>query len=301
MRRDTGSIHIRVPLLQSTSPRMIEVVDLTKSFPISRQQRRELAAAGAPAPGHAPASVPGAAGASSLQAVAGASFRCSPGRVFALLGPNGAGKTTVLRMIATLLRPDGGRISIAGVDALADPVAARRKLGFLTGSTKLYERLTAEENVRYAADLHGVGAGDYKRRRDALFAALGIDAYAGRRAGQLSTGMRQKVAIARTIIHDPEVVVFDEATSGLDVIAARAIIQLIQDCRAQGKTVLFSTHIMSEVTMLADDLAVFHRGRVLAMGGLEEVLARAVDERGQRRTLEDEFVRLIDAAEGVRA
>jgi len=279
---------------------MIEVVDLTKSFPISRQQRRELAAQSAAptkAGSIAAPDAPPRHGAANLQAVAGATFRCQPGRVFALLGPNGAGKTTVLRMIATLLRPDGGRISIAGVDALADPVAARRRLGFLTGSTKLYERLTAEENVRYAADLHGVSASDFKRRRDALFAALGIDAYAGRRAGQLSTGMKQKIAIARTIIHDPEVVVFDEATSGLDVIAARAIIQLIKDCRAQGKTVLFSTHIMSEVTMLADDLAVVHRGRVLAEGRLDEVLARAVDEHGQRRTLEDEFVRLIDVAE----
>ena len=242
---------------------MIEVVDLTKSFPISRQQRRELAAQSA-----APSKTAGRPGASatSLHAVAGATFRCRPGRVFALLGPNGAGKTTVLRMIATLLRPDGGRISIAGVDALADPVAARRRLGFLTGSTKLYERLTAEENVRYAADLHGVAAPDYRRRRDALFGALGIEAYAGRRAGQLSTGMKQKIAIARTVIHDPEVVVFDEATSGLDVIAARAIIQLIKDCRAQGKTVLFSTHIMSEVTMLADDLAVFHSAATAAGG-----------------------------------
>jgi sodium transport system ATP-binding protein len=263
---------------------MIEVVDLTKSFPISRQQRRELAAQG-----------PGQAHSRALQAVAGATFSCQPGRVFALLGPNGAGKTTILRMIAALLRPDGGRIHIDGVDALADPVAARRRLGFLTGSTRLYERLTAEENVRYAADLHGVGDGDYRRRRDALFGALGIDAYAGRRAGQLSTGMKQKVAIARTVIHDPAVVVFDEATSGLDVIAARAIIQLIKDCRAGGKTVLFSTHIMSEVTMLADDLAIVHRGKLLACGGLSELLARAVDERGHRRSLEDEFVRLIDA------
>lgn len=266
---------------------MIEVVDLTKSFPISRQQQRELVAQ-APRPG---------AVSSSLRAVSAVSFTCRPGRVFALLGPNGAGKTTMLRMIATLIRPDGGRISIAGVDAVADPIAARRRLGFLTGSTRLYERLTAEENVRYAADLHDVAPAEYRRRRDALFAALGIDAFAGRRAGQLSTGMRQKVAIARTIIHDPEVVVFDEATSGLDVIAARAIIQLIRDCRAQGKTVLFSTHIMSEVTMLADDLAVVHRGRVLASGELGEVLARAVDEHGQRRSLEDEFVRLIDVAE----
>lgn len=254
---------------------MIVVTELTKAFPVSRQQRRELG--------------DGAVG-RSLQAVAGVSFSCRPGRVFALLGPNGAGKTTLLRMIAAMLRPDSGRISIAGVDALADPVAARRRLGFLTGSTRLYERLTAEENVRYAADLCGVREPDYRARRDRLFAALGIDAFARRRAGQLSTGMRQKVAIARTIIHDPEVVVFDEATSGLDVIAARAIIQLIRDQRAQAKTVLFSTHIMSEVTMLADDLAVVHRGKLLASGSLPEVLAG--------RAIEDEFVRLIDAADG---
>ncbi len=149
--------------------------------------------------------------------------------------------------------------------------------------------------MRYAADLCGVAEVDFKRRRDALFSALGIDAYAGRRAGLLSTGMKQKVAIARTIIHDPEVVVFDEATSGLDVIAARAIIQLVKDCRAQGKTVLFSTHIMSEVTMLADDLAVVHRGRVLASGGLAELLA------GSGRSIEDEFVRLIDVADAAHA
>ncbi|HEY8377904.1 MAG TPA: ATP-binding cassette domain-containing protein [Nannocystis sp.] len=255
---------------------MIEVIDLTKSFPLPRQRRSRDAAR-------------------ALWAVAGATFTCRPGRVFALLGPNGAGKTTLLRMIAALLRPDSGRIRIAGVDALADPVAARRRLGFLTGSTRLYERLTAEENVRYAAELHGVTGADYRRRRDHLFGALGIDAFADRRAGQLSTGMKQKVAIARTMIHDPEVVVFDEATSGLDVIAARAIIELVRRCRAEGKTVLFSTHIMSEVTMLADDLAVVHRGKLLACGGLDELLARAVDEHGRRRSLEDEFVRLIDA------
>lgn len=255
---------------------MIVVSDLRKSFAVSRQQRRELG--------------PGFTG-DAIAAVDGVGFTCRPGRVFALLGANGAGKTTVLRMIAAMLRPDSGRIAVAGVDALADPIAARRRLGFLTGSTKLYERLTAEENVRYAAELCGVAAADYRRRRDLLFATLGIDAYAGRRAGQLSTGMKQKVAIARTVIHDPDVVVFDEATSGLDVIAARAIIQLIKDCRTQGKTVLFSTHIMSEVTMLADDLAVVHRGRMLYDGTLPDLLAKS------QRSLEDEFVRLVDVAE----
>ena len=200
-------------------------------------------------------------------------LHCKPGRIFALLGPNGAGKTTTLRMIATLLRPDAGKIEIAGVDALADPVAARRKLGFLTGSTKLYERLTAEETLRY-------------------YAALGIDAFADRRVGKLSTGMQQKVSIARTIIHDPEVLVFDEATSGLDVIAARAIIQFIRQCRADGKTVLFSTHIMSEVTMLADDLAIVHGGKLIYSGTFAEFTAAS----GQS-SVEEEFVRRIEASE----
>ena len=257
---------------------MITVQHLAKRFRLSRQQRRTLGVDG-----------------STLQAVDDMSFTAQPGRIFALLGPNGAGKTTALRMIATLLRPDAGRIHIAGVDALADPVAARRKLGFLTGSTKLYERLTADEIVRYYAALAGVPEAEYRRRRDALFGALGIDAFAGRRVGKLSTGMQQKVSIARTIIHDPEVIVFDEATSGLDVIAARAIIKFIRQCRADGKTVLFSTHIMSEVTMLADDLAIVYGGKLLYQGSFAGFTAASGE-----RSLEDEFIRHVEAAEAAR-
>jgi sodium transport system ATP-binding protein len=258
---------------------MISVQHLAKRFTLSRQQRRTLGVQGR-----------------DLQAVDDLGFECRPGRIFALLGPNGAGKTTTLRMIATLLRPDAGSITIAGVDALVDPVAARRKLGFLTGSTRLYERLTAEETLRYYAALAGVGEADYRRRRDALFSALGIDAFADRRVGKLSTGMQQKVSIARTIIHDPEVIVFDEATSGLDVIAARAIIQFIRQCRADGKTVLFSTHIMSEVTMLADDLAIVHGGKIIYNGTLAGFNA----ESGEL-SVEEAFVRRIEAAEETRA
>ena len=263
---------------------MISVQHLAKRFTLSRQQRRTLGSERRPGK-------TGAVG-KDLQAVDDLGFECKPGRIFALLGPNGAGKTTTLRMIATLLRPDAGKIEIAGVDALADPVAARRKLGFLTGSTKLYERLTAEETLRYYAALAGVAEADYRRRRDALFSALGIDAFADRRVGKLSTGMQQKVSIARTIIHDPEVLVFDEATSGLDVIAARAIIQFIRQCRTDGKTVLFSTHIMSEVTMLADDLAIVHGGRVIYSGTFAEFTAAS----GQS-SVEEEFVRRIEASE----
>ncbi|MBK7828817.1 ATP-binding cassette domain-containing protein [Nannocystis sp.] len=262
---------------------MITAEHLAKRFTLSRQQRRTLGVDGRQ-PGR------------ELQAVDDLSLRCRPGRIFALLGPNGAGKTTALRMIATLLRPDAGRIEIAGIDALKDPVAARRKLGFLTGSTRLYERLTAEETLRYYADLAGVSAADYRRRRDALFASLGIDAFADRRVGKLSTGMQQKVSIARTIIHDPEVIVFDEATSGLDVIAARAIIQFIRKCRDDGKTVLFSTHIMSEVTLLADDLAIVHGGRTIFDGTLAEFTAASGE-----RSLEEAFIHRIEASEATSA
>ncbi|MBL8975804.1 MAG: ATP-binding cassette domain-containing protein [Myxococcales bacterium] len=262
---------------------MISAQHLSKGFTLSRQQLRTLGDAGGE---------PRAARGPHLRAVDDLGFTCKPGRIFALLGPNGAGKTTTLRMIATLLRPDAGSITIAGVDALADPLAARRKLGFLTGSTKLYERLTAEETLRYYADLAGVPEADYRRRRDALFASLGIEAYANRRVGKLSTGMQQKVSIARTIIHDPEVIIFDEATSGLDVIAARAIIQFIRQCRADGKTVLFSTHIMSEVNLLADDLAIVHGGKLIFNGTLAEFTAASGE-----RSLEEAFVHRIEAAE----
>lgn len=254
---------------------MIAVQHLAKRFVLSRQQRRTMDRKD-----------------SVLNAVSDLELTCRPGRIFALLGPNGAGKTTTLRMIATLLRPDAGTIHIAGTDALADPLAARRKLGFLTGSTRLYDRLTADETVRYYADLSGVSPADFKIRRDRLFAQLGIDAYADRRVGKLSTGMKQKVSIARTIIHDPEVIVFDEATSGLDVIAARAIIQFIRQCRADGKTVLFSTHIMSEVNLLADDLAIVHGGKIIYAGTLPEFTAASGE-----RSLEEAFIHRIEAAE----
>ena len=254
---------------------VIAVHKLAKRFALSRQQRRTMDRKS-----------------DVLQAVDDLELTCKPGRIFALLGPNGAGKTTTLRMIATLLRPDAGSIHVAGVDALADPLAARRRLGFLTGSTRLYDRLTADETVRYYADLSGVAPADFKVRRDRLFAQLGIDAFADRRVAKLSTGMKQKVSIARTIIHDPDVVIFDEATSGLDVIAARAIIAFIRQCRADGKTVLFSTHIMSEVTMLADDLAIVYGGKLLYTGTFADFTAASGE-----RSLEDEFVRRVEHAE----
>jgi sodium transport system ATP-binding protein len=255
---------------------MITIEHLTKTFKVSRQQRREMG--------------PAFSG-KTIDAVRDVSFTCKPGRVFTLLGPNGAGKTTILRLIATMLRPTSGTITVAGVDVAENPVEARKRMGFLTGSTGLYDRLTPDEIVKYYADLHGMSAQAYRRRRDELYSLLGIHEFAGRRVGKLSSGMKQKVSIARTIIHDPEVVVFDEPTAALDVVTSRSIIQMIKDCRAQNKTVIFSTHRMGEVSLLSDDLAIIHRGSLIFNGSYKDF-----QNQMQTTSVEDEFVRLVEAA-----
>ncbi len=255
---------------------MIDVRNVSKTFKLSRQQKREM---GSRFTG------------STVDAVADVAFQCHPGRVFGLLGPNGAGKTTTLRMIATTLRPTGGAISVAGHDVVHEPEQVRAKLGFLTGSTQLYDRLTAAELVRYYADLHGVPRDVYKKRSAEIFGALDIASYADRRIGKLSTGMKQKVSIARAMIHDPDVLVLDEATAGLDVIASRTIIELIRQARERGKTVLFSTHRMGEVSLLCDDVALMHSGKILYNGTYADFAAAM-----QAPTLEDEFIRRIEAA-----
>ena len=255
---------------------MISVDHITKTFKISRQQRREMGA--------------GFSG-KTIDAVRDISFNCQPGRVFTLLGPNGAGKTTALRMIATMLKPTSGTITLAGVDVVKNPVEARKRMGFLTGNTGLYDRLTPDEMVKYYADLHGMDKQTYKHRRDELYTLLGIHEFAGRRIGKLSSGMKQKVSIARTIIHDPEVVVFDEPTAALDVVTSRSIIQMIKDCRTQNKTVIFSTHRMGEVSLLSDDLAIIHRGSLIFNGSYKDF-----QKQMQTDSVEDEFVRLVEAA-----
>ena len=190
---------------------MIVVKNLRKTFKLSRQQKKELK------------NTPGARGDGTLDAVAGVSFTCQPGRIFSLLGPNGAGKTTALRMIATLLKPTSGSIEVAGIDVVKKPQEVRRRLGFLTGTTKLYDRLNANELVKYYADLHGMDRSAFEKRRDELFERLDMRDFAKRRIGRLSSGMRQKVSIVRTMIHDPDIIVFDEPTVGLDVVTAKNI------------------------------------------------------------------------------
>ena len=255
---------------------MIEVIDLRKTFKLTRQQKKEL-------------DNPSNNG--TVDAVAGISFTCQPGRVFSLLGANGAGKTTTLRMIATMLKPTSGTIRVAGHEVQKDSREVRSCLGFLTGSTKLYERLTPNEVVKYYADLHHMDKGEYEKRREKLFTQLGIDKFQNRRVAKLSSGMKQKVSIARTLIHDPEVIVFDEPTAGLDVITARGIIDLIREFRERGKTVIFSTHIMGEVSLLSDDLAIIHDGKLIYSGAYQDFVARM-----KTKSLEDEFIKLVEEA-----
>ncbi len=231
---------------------MIEVSGLSKEYPSSG---KGLLNQGGSAP---------------VKAVDNISFVCRPGRVFSLLGPNGAGKTTTLRAIATILKPSAGKILVDGFDVVQQSRQARQVLGFLTGSTGLYDRLTPSEVVDYFGRLSNVPATLLRQRKEELFDRLGIHDFASKRIGKLSTGMKQKVSIARTMIHDPAVVVFDEPTSGLDVITANSIIELIKECRTQGKTVLFSTHIMGEVELLSDDIAIIHEGRLLFNGSFAD-------------------------------
>ncbi len=252
---------------------MIEVNNLIKEFKLSRQQRKELNTKN-----------------SSVRAVNNISFSCEPGRVFSLLGPNGAGKTTTLRMISTILQPTEGTIKVAGHDVVKSPQQVRQSIGFLTGSTGLYQRLTVNEVIKYFGDLYNVPKPVFKERKEKLYTLLGMHDFAKKRVGQLSTGMKQKVSITRTMIHDPQVVVFDEPTSGLDVITAENIIQLILDCKKEGKTVIFSSHIMSEVDLLCDDLAIIHKGNLLFKGTMKDFKSNM-----QTESLTEEFIRIVKA------
>lgn len=256
---------------------MIKVENLTKEFRLTKRSRREMGEE--------------FRNASSITAVNDISFECAPGRVYGLLGPNGAGKTTTLRMIATMLQPTAGTIAVAGYDTVQEPQRVREKIGFMTGQTALYDRLTPNEMVKYIADLHGMSREKFESRREKLFGILGMHEFSGRRIARLSSGMKQKTSIARTMIHDPEVVVFDEPTEGLDVMTSRAIIELIRSCREEGKTIIFSTHRMGEVKLLCDDVAIIHRGMLLYTGTLP-----AFEEQMEEATFEDEFIRLAEVA-----
>ena len=223
-----------------------------------------------------------------VRAVENVSFRCQPGQIYGLLGANGAGKTTTLRMLATILEPTDGTALVAGYDIVEHPEKVRANVGFLSTATALYARLTAQEMVEYFGRLYGMDEPALKRRIDELFARLEMNDFRDRRCDKLSTGMKQKVSIARTLVHDPPVMIFDEPTLGLDIMTARTIVGFIRECRQHGKTVIFSTHIMSEVEKLCDIIGIIDGGRLLAEGALAELRRRYAEQ-----DLEEIFVKVV--------
>ncbi|MFQ5927485.1 MAG: ABC transporter ATP-binding protein [Terriglobia bacterium] len=223
-----------------------------------------------------------------IHAVDEVNFRCQPGQIYGLLGANGAGKTTCLRLLATILAPTAGTARVAGFDLLERPEQVRANVGFLATTTALYARLSARETVEYFGRLNGLEGARLRERMEELFTTFGIDAFADRRCDKLSTGMQQKVSIARTLIHDPPVMIFDEPTVGLDVMTARTIVAFIRSCRDRGKTIIFSTHVMTEAEKLCDTIAIIHNGKILTEGTLAELRARYT-----RTDLEDIFVHVV--------
>ena len=218
------------------------------------------------------------------------SFVCRPGEVFGLLGPNGAGKTTTLRMLSTVLRPTSGTAIIAGHVVAGDPLGVRRSIGFLSGNTGLYARLTPRETLKYFGRLHRIPADILDRRIEELLDLFDIRRHADMRCERLSTGTRQKTSIARAIIHDPPVLILDEPTLGLDILVASALVRFIAECRSRGKCVIFSTHILSEAEKLCDRIGVIHGGEIRAVGTLEELRSRT-----GKHFLEDVFIALVGA------
>ena len=209
-----------------------------------------------------------------IHAVENVSFQCQPGKIYGLLGANGAGKTTTLRMLATILEPTDGTAVVCGHDVVEQPEKVRANVGFLSTATALYPRLTSQEMVEYFGRLNGLDEPTLKKRVDDVFQRLNMNDFRDRRCDKLSTGQKQKTSIARTLVHDPPVMIFDEPTTGLDVMTARTIISFISDCRDRGKTVIFSTHIMSEVERLCDHIGIIHGGKLMAEGTVPELRAK---------------------------
>ncbi len=228
-----------------------------------------------------------------VKAVDGVSFTALPGQIFGLLGVNGAGKTTTLRMLSTVLTPTSGYAEVAGFDVAKDPAKVRASIGFMSNSTALYGRLTAIEMIRYFGGLYGMEGARLKDRIDYVMDKMQIESFADRLCDKLSTGQKQRVSIARTILHDPPVLFFDEPTAGLDVVTSQTVLEFIEEARTLGKTVIFSTHIMSEVERLCDAIAIIHDGTLHGAGTVAGLKA----ETGEA-TLEQAFLRLVKFERG---
>ncbi|MEX2113346.1 MAG: ATP-binding cassette domain-containing protein, partial [Pirellulales bacterium] len=221
-------------------------------------------------------------------ALSGVSFDALPGQIYGLLGPNGAGKTTLLRILSTVLSPSGGSASVNGHDVVTQPSLVRHQIGFVSANTAVYDRMTAWEMVEYFGRLYGLQAEPLAQRMDELFTRLKMSEFRDVLGAKMSTGMRQKVSIARAIVHDPPVLIFDEATVGLDVLVARALLKTVAELREHGKCIVFSTHIMREAEKLCDRIAIMHRGHILAEGVLDELR-----QRHGEQDLEELFFQLI--------
>jgi len=220
------------------------------------------------------------------------SFHARAGQIYGLLGPNGAGKTTALRILSTVLRPTRGSASVGGFDVVTQAADVRRHIGFVSNNTAVYDRMTAWEMVGYFGRLHGISEDRLAERMEFLFERLKMNDIRDVLGAKMSTGMKQKASVARAVVHDPPVLIFDEATAGLDVLAARALLDTVLELRAQGKCIIFSTHIMREAERLCDRIAIMHRGTILAEGTLDEVR-----QRHHESDLEELFFRLISQYE----
>src|SRR5579872_5241331 len=241
---------------------MIQVENLTKSF---RDLRRGV-----------------------VHAVDGVSFDAYAGEIFGLLGPNGAGKTTTMRILCTVLRPSGGSARVASFDVATQAAEVRQHIGFMSANTAIYDRMSAWELVGYFGRLYGLSEDKLRERMETVFSTLQMNDFRDMLGAKMSTGMRQKVSVARAIVHDPPVLIFDEPTAGLDVLVARAVMQNIEKLRELGKCVIFSTHIMREVERLCDRVAIVSKGRVQACGTLAELR-----ERFGENDLEELFFTLV--------
>ncbi len=231
-----------------------------------------------------------------VAAVKGVSFTARDGEITGLLGPNGAGKTTTLRMLYTLMSPDSGQVRVDGLDTVTDAEAVRRSLGVLPDARGVYKRLTARENIAYFGRLHGMSAADIARRTQELSLALGMDDVLDRQAEGFSQGQRTKTAIARALVHDPRNVILDEPTNGLDVMTTRGLREFLHQLRAEGRCVIFSSHIMQEVAALCDRIVVIAQGKVMAAGTPDELRAQTGEAN-----LEEAFVKAIGSEEGLHA
>ena len=223
-----------------------------------------------------------------IRAVDNVSFTCHPGKIYGLLGANGAGKTTTLRMLATILEPSDGTAIVSGHDVFEQPEKVRANVGFLSTATALYPRLTSQEMIEYFGRLNGLDEATLHKRVEDIIKRLDMGEFRDRRCDKLSTGQKQKTSIARTLVHDPPVMIFDEPTNALDVMTARTIVAFIRECRDAGKTVIFSTHIMSEVEKLCDTIGIIQSGKLLTEGTLTQLR-----EKHGEHDLEEIFVKVV--------